>query len=179
LRPRDNRASSVMSMLLLAVFPLAMIFGAVWDLATMTIPNVLTVALAVMFFVFVPFAGLGWEEIALHVGAGVAVLLVSMTLFAFGFIGGGDAKFAAAIALWLGLYLLPVYLVVASLLGGGLTLLLLWFRSMPLPLFMMRREWIARLHDRQAGIPYGVALGAAGLLMFQHSVWFEVAARAA
>ena len=45
----------VMSMLLLAVFPLAMIFGALWDLTTMTIPNVLTVALAAMFAVLVPF----------------------------------------------------------------------------------------------------------------------------
>ena len=66
-----------------------------------------------------------------------------------------------------------------SLLGGGLTLLLLWFRTLPLPLFMVKREWIARLHDKETGIPYGVALGAAGLLMFQHSVWFEAAALAA
>ena len=168
-----------MNMLLLAVFPLAMIFGALWDLATMTIPNVLTVALAAMFFVLAPFAGLGWEAIALHAGAGFLMLLVGMALFGFGWIGGGDAKFVAAIALWLGLYELPAYLLVASILGGVLTLLLLWFRRWPLPHFLMKRGWIARLHDGKAGIPYGVALGAAGLLMFQHSVWFEAAARAA
>ncbi|MEQ8299354.1 MAG: prepilin peptidase [Parvibaculaceae bacterium] len=168
-----------MNMLLLAVFPLAMIFGAVWDLATMTIPNVLTIALAAMFFVLVPFAGLGWEAVALHVGAGLLMLLVGMALFGFGWIGGGDAKFVAAIALWLGWYDLPAYLIVASVLGGALTLLLLWFRTLPLPLFMMKREWIARLHEKKGGIPYGVALGAAGLFMFQHSVWFEAAAQAA
>lgn len=168
-----------MNMLLLAVFPLAMIFGAMWDLATMTIPNVLTVALAAMFFVLAPFAGLEWQVVALHTGAGVLVLLVAMAFFAFGWIGGGDAKFVAAIALWLGFYELPAYLIVASILGGALTLSLLWFRTLPLPLFMVKREWIARLHDRESGIPYGVALGVAGLLMFQHSIWFEAAAQAA
>ncbi len=145
-----------MNMLLLAVFPLAMIFGAVWDLATMTIPNVLTVALAAMFFVLVPFAGLGWEAVALHAGAGLLMLIVGMALFGFGWIGGGDAKFVAAIALWLGWSDLPAYLIVASVLGGALTLLLLWFRTLPLPLFMLKREWIARLHERRGGIPYGV-----------------------
>ena len=93
--------------------------------------------------------------------------------------GGGDAKFVAAIALWLGFYELPAYLIVASILGGALTLSLLWFRTLPLPLFMVKREWIARLHDRESGIPYGVALGVAGLLMFQHSIWFDAAAQAA
>lgn len=168
-----------MSTLFLAIFPLAMIFGAVWDLATMTIPNLLTIALAAMFFVLVPFAGLEWQTVALHAGAGALMLLVGMAMFAFGWIGGGDAKFVAAIALWIGWYDLLPYLLVASLLGGGLTLLLLWFRTLPLPLFMVKREWIARLHDKETGIPYGVALGAAGLLMFQHSVWFEAAALAA
>jgi len=71
------------------------------------------------------------------------------------------------------------YLLVASILGGVLTLLLLWFRSMPLPPVLFARAWIARLHDRRAGIPYGVALGLGGLWMFQHSVWLEAAIRAA
>lgn len=175
---RKNRASFVTNMLLLAVFPLAMIFGALWDLTTMTIPNLLTVALAAMFAVLVPFTGLPLPEIALHVAAGAAMLIVGMGLFAFGWIGGGDAKFVAATALWIGWYDLLGYLLIASIIGGALTLLLLWFRTMPLPLFM-QREWVLRLHDRNAGIPYGVALAAAGLLMFPETIWLKVAAHAA
>lgn len=174
----DSRAYSVTNMLFLVVFPLAMIFGALWDLTTMTIPNLLTVALAVMFAVLVPFAGLSLPEIALHAAAGAGMLLVGMVLFAFGWIGGGDAKFVAATALWIGLYDLLAYLLVASLFGGALTLALLWFRTMPLPPFM-RREWILRLHDRKTGIPYGVALAAAGLLMFPETVWIKAAVQAA
>lgn len=168
-----------MSMLLLAVFPLAMIFGALWDLTTMTIPNVLTAALAVAFFPLALLAGFGWQEVGLHVGAGVLMLLVGMALFALGWIGGGDAKFVASIALWIGWSDLLIYLLVASMLGGALTLLILLFRSFPLPAFMVRREWVARLHDHKGGIPYGVALGIGGLFIFQHGIWLKAAAQAA
>ena len=65
------------------------------------------------------------------------------------------------------------------MLGGVLTLLILLFRSFPLPAFMARREWIARLHDHKGGIPYGVALGIGGLFIFQHSIWLKAAAQAA
>lgn len=175
----DEWASFVMNVLLLAVFPLAMIFGALWDLTTMTIPNVLTAALAAAFFPLALLAGFGWQEVGLHVGAGMLMLLVGMALFAFGWIGGGDAKFVASIALWIGWTDLLIYLLVASVLGGALTLLILFFRSLPLPAFMARREWIARLHDHKGGIPYGVALGIGGLLMFQHSIWLDAAIQAA
>ncbi|PKQ08536.1 MAG: peptidase [Alphaproteobacteria bacterium HGW-Alphaproteobacteria-12] len=168
-----------MSMLLLAVFPLAMIFGAVWDLTTMTIPNVLTIALAAMFAVLVPFVGLSLQEIGLHVAAGALMLFAGMVFFAFGWIGGGDAKFVAATALWIGMSDLLVYLLWASIFGGALTLLILFFRAVPLPLFMQGREWVARLHDRKAGIPYGVALALGGLMIFPQTVWFATAAHAA
>lgn len=177
--PSCNRASFAMSYLVLAIFPLAMIFGAIWDMATMTIPNLLTAGLAAAFFLAAFLMGFGWQDIALHVAAGALLLLAGMAMFSFGWIGGGDAKFVAAIALWIGWSDLFAYLVVASVLGGVLTLLLLWFRTMPLPPSLFRREWIARLHEPKAGIPYGVALGVAGLLMFQHSVWIGAAAQAA
>src|SRR5262249_52418386 len=51
--------------------------------------------------------------------AGCVVLVAAFSLFARGVIGGGDAKLAAATALWLGFdHLLP-YLLYASLIGGG------------------------------------------------------------
>ena len=47
--------------------------------------------------------------IGMHVGA-AAVLVVSFVFFARGWIGGGDAKLAAATALWLGFDQLLNYL---------------------------------------------------------------------
>ena len=61
------------------------------------------------------------------------MLVVAFVFFARGWIGGGDAKLAAATALWLGFDHLLAYLLYASLFGGLLTLVLLQVRTMPLP----------------------------------------------
>ena len=85
-------------MLLLAVFPVAMIFGAIWDLTTMTIPNRLTIALVAAFVLLAPLAGLSLQQIGMHVAAGAAMLLVGMALFGLGWIGGGDANGFASLS---------------------------------------------------------------------------------
>ena len=81
-----------------------------------------------------------------HAGAGAIVLVVTFVMFSFGWIGGGDAKLAAATALWLGFAHLFDYLVYASVLGGALTLALIQFRTLPLPQLLAGRDWIERLH---------------------------------
>jgi prepilin peptidase CpaA len=67
--------------------------------------------------------------------------------------------------------LLP-YLVYAALLGGGLTLLILAIRRYPLPTLLARFRWIDRLHDNKSGVPYGIALAIAGLLVYSESTVF-------
>ena len=63
----------------------------------------------------------------------LTVLVIAFGCFAMGWVGGGDAKVAAAAALWFGFGHLLNYLLYASLFGGALTLLLLQFRQWPLP----------------------------------------------
>ena len=87
---------------LLLIFPALMAYAAASDLLTMTIPNRLSLALVAGFAAFAILAGLSMQAVLLHLGAGAAVLAASFALFAFGWIGGGDAKLAAATALWLG-----------------------------------------------------------------------------
>ena len=65
-----------------------------------------------------------------------------------------------AAALWLGLHDLVVYTLIATILGGFLTLMLLGMRQLPLPAGLARQDWILKLHDSRSGIPYGVALAA-------------------
>ena len=86
-------------------------------------------------------------------------------------VGGGDAKLAAAAALWLGFdHLLP-YLLLASLLGGALSVGLIWFRMTPLPQWLARQAWVERLHGKDGGIPYGIALAAAALAVYPDTAW--------
>ena len=73
--------------------------------------------------VLAPLAGLGLGDMAYHVGAGLLVLAIGVLLFIPGWIGGGDAKLAAAVALWLGFENLFSYLFCVALAGGSLALL--------------------------------------------------------
>lgn len=166
---------SFFTILPIAIFSAAMIFAGVRDLTTMTIPNWLTLALTAAFFVFAPLTAMPLAEIGLHVAVGFGVLLVGMAFFAKGWIGGGDAKLMAATALWVGWTQALPYFVIASMLGGALTLLILGFRNLPLPAVLVRQQWLSRLHDRGEGIPYGLALAVAALLIFPETDFFRLA----
>jgi prepilin peptidase CpaA len=157
----------------LMVFPALMAFAASSDFVTMTISNKVSLALVAGFLVLAPLTGISLAEFGLHAGAGALVLTVAFTFFAFGWIGGGDAKLAAATALWLGFDHLLTYLIYASLLGGALTLLLIKARLTPLPALLQGRGWAERLHARDGGIPYGIALAIAALLVYPDTVWMK------
>jgi prepilin peptidase CpaA len=109
--------------------------------------------------------------IGMHLAAGALVLVVSFGFFTQGWIGGGDAKLAAATALWFGFAHLLDYLIYASLFGGALTLLIIQFRKLPLPGVLARQVWIQRLHETEGGIPYGIALAAAALAIYPKTGW--------
>ncbi|MGL4289044.1 MAG: peptidase, partial [Phreatobacter sp.] len=83
-------------------------------------------------------------------------------------------KLATATALWLGWSQLMEYAVLSSMLGGTLTIGLLLLRGAPLhPSFLIREGWYAKITDEKTGIPYGIALAAAGLLLYPTSVWMS------
>ncbi len=155
-----------------AIFlPACLAMAALSDLLTMTIPNRLTLALAVAFPVAALAIGLPPAAAAWHVAAGAVVLAGGFGMFAAGWIGGGDAKLAAAAALWIGMETLMPWLLVTALFGGALTIGLLLVRQLPLPMALARHDWAMRLHAPQTGIPYGIALAAGGLWVFHLTPW--------
>jgi len=158
----------------LLVFPALMAFAASSDLLTMTISNRLSLALAAAFFIVAVTTGMPLAVVGMHLAAAAVVLVVSFGFFTQGWIGGGDAKLAAATALWFGFdHLLP-YLLYASVFGGALTLLILQFRKLPLPAVLARQVWIQRLHEAEGGIPYGIALAASALAIYP-TTWMQSA----
>ena len=160
-----------MKLLLVYVFPFAMAMAAFLDLLTMKLPNRFVIAFAALFFPASLAVGMPLEQIGMHVAAGAAMLAVAFLLFIPGWIGGGDAKFFAAASLWLGWGTLLEYALFAGILGGFLTLAIIGARSIPLPVFLVRQEWAYRLHHPETGIPYGIAMAFAGLLVFSSSPW--------
>ena len=65
-----------------------------------------SLALAAGFLALALLSGMPFLDILSHIGAGATVLVIAFGCFAMGWIGGGDAKLAAATALWIGLMLL-------------------------------------------------------------------------
>ena len=155
----------------LTLFPATMAFAASSDLLTMTIANRVSLVLVGGFVLLAVMIGMSPIDMAWHFAAGGAVLVLTFAMFACGWVGGGDAKLAAATALWLGFAHLLDYLIYASILGGALTLALIQFRMWPLPGALARRAWIERLHRRGGGVPYGIALAAAALTVYPHTGW--------
>jgi prepilin peptidase CpaA len=157
----------------LLLFPALMAFAAVSDLFTMTISNRVSLALVAGFLVLAPFSGIAPYDMLSHAAAGAMVLAVTFACFAMGWVGGGDAKMAASVALWFGFGHLLNYLVYASLFGGALTLVLLQFRQWPLPYSLAGQSWLLRLHAKESGIPYGIALAVGALMIYPETEWIK------
>jgi prepilin peptidase CpaA len=157
------------------IFPAGMAFAASMDLLTMTIPNRLCLALALGFFLFALVSSAPLHLVLWNVSCGVAVLVVMFTLFSLGWIGGGDAKFAAATALWIGWGSMLDYSLSAAIYGGVLTVILILARRAPLPERLAKLAWLARLHHPKTGVPYGIALAAAGMMIFPQTALIHAA----
>ena len=140
-----------LALILEFAFAAAMLACAVLDIASRRLPNWLNLAIAVAFLPWAWAQDLGWVTVAINLAVGLVVLGVGFGLFSAGVIGGGDAKLAAAVALWIGLSLdLLRFFLVMSLAGGVLAAIAL--------------AWQAKTHRKlERALPYGVAIAAAGL----------------
>ena len=168
-----DRTTLIIDAARLLIFPSVMAFAASSDLFTMTISNRISLILMAGFGLLALGTGMPASEILQHAGAGGLVLAVTFVFFLRGWVGGGDAKLAAATALWLGWAHLFDYVLYASLLGGVLTLALLEFRKFSLPSPLIGKEWAERLHQPNGGVPYGIALAIAALVVYPSTIWMQ------
>ena len=136
---------------LVILLALALIAAAVGDLRTRTIPNWLTLAIALSAIPFWWAADLSlWPDVAWRIGIAFLVFAIFAGAFALGMMGGGDVKLAAALALWFPPAATLKFLVLMSIAGGVLTLaLLVWHK--------------AKRREGRPEIPYGVAIAFGGL----------------
>ncbi|CAN1722648.1 prepilin peptidase CpaA [Hyphomicrobium sp. 1Nfss2.1] len=147
------------------LFPLIMIFAAVLDVLTMRIANWVSLALIGAFVGAALIAGMPMQVMLLHFGVGLAVVLATMVLFQLRLFGGGDAKLLAAASVWVGYQQLFPFLIWVTVFGGALAVVMLAYRSVPAGAFPLP-DWALRLHKREEGIPYGVAISAGALVVY-------------
>lgn len=130
------------------------------DVRRYTISNWIPGALCAVWLVYAPFSGLGWAGAGLSLAAGLGVLVFTMALWMPGWLGGGDAKLLAALALWFGWPSVLTFLLLAVLSGGVLALGLLVLRRLA-PALPVRPGWVASGPLAEgAPVPYGVAIAA-------------------
>jgi prepilin peptidase CpaA len=103
---------------------------------------------------------------------GGCALAAGIGMFAFRWIGGGDAKLMAAAALWLGAPGLAPLLIWTTLAGGVLTVMLITVRRHG-AIFVgdagpQADHWVGRLMDRNGDVPYGVAICVGALAAFPY-----------
>jgi len=163
---------------ILVIFPLCLAVSAFSDMLTMTIPNRVSLLLLISFPVIAFSAGLAWNDIFMHFAAGLTVFAVVFALFALNAMGGGDAKLLATSAIWFGFNpSLMEYLIYVGLLGGFLTISILELRAhansilgmglpIPTPLLLAKK------------VPYGIAIGFAGILAFPSSPLMQLVLQA-
>lgn len=93
-------------------------------------------------------------------GCATAVFLAGAVLFSRGLMGGGDVKLLAAATLWAGPASTPALLIATAVLGGLLTLALLF--SKPLRAAF---SWARGAAATSVPVPYGVAIAAAAVIV--------------
>lgn len=162
----------MLELALITIFPFLVIYGAASDLFSMTIPNQITLALMVGFMLVAYGMNMDWVTIGWHWVMFAIVLAVTFTLFAMGVIGGGDAKLAAGIALWMGWEHSLLYFVVAAFFGGILTIMIVKMRNVPMPDWVLRQEWANKIYTAER-IPYGISMGAAALMIYAQTIWMQ------
>lgn len=155
---------------LMVVFPAAVIFAALRDATTFTIPNWLCASAALLFFPVALASGLPLQGYLMALGLFVAALAAGMAMFAFGWIGGGDAKLFAACGLWLGGAAIFPFLAWTAIAGGGLAVCLLFGRKLAATsLPAAPTAWLRRLLTPGENVPYGVAIAIGALMAFPES----------
>jgi prepilin peptidase CpaA len=164
----------MLDMLALGAFSVLLLIAACSDVASMTIPNWVSAALAAAFPLVALITGMPLATIGLHLLCGVAILAIGFLLFQLNIFGGGDAKLIAAAAVWTGFAAFGSFILWTALAGGvlALTLLIARWRIKPAD---TRPAFVNRLLKVRSGVPYGVAIMTGGLMVL-HALPFEASA---
>lgn len=113
---------------------------ALYDFAYFRIPNLLVAILLVLFFFWAPLT-MDWSSIGINIIVFFVMLGLGFAAFAFKWIGGGDAKYLAVGALWVGLSAVADYILYVAIAGGLISVG-----------YLIAKNGVASLSDRLWGL---------------------------
>jgi prepilin peptidase CpaA len=141
----------ILSYVLGGALVLILLSAGIEDARTREIANWKNAAIALMAPAWWWVQSYGWSDVAWQIGIAVGVFALFVGAFHFGWMGGGDVKMIGALALWLPGPALLFMLLVMSIIGGVLTLI------------MMFDHW-RRKAPGAVETPYGVAIAMASMV---------------
>ena len=131
------------------------------DAADLRIPNRLVLVMALAALPVGWLLGIGLPMFAAVI-TGAATLAVTWAMFEMGWLGGGDAKLAAATALWLGPPGMAIFVIATALFGAILAVALLCVSRWELARGAFGARWEARLTAEAISVPYALAMAPGG-----------------
>jgi prepilin peptidase CpaA len=156
-------ASSLQTELPAAAAAAALVWAALSDIRHYIIPNRTVAIVGAAYILYA--CSMPWSFAIGGVLAGLIVFAVSVTLFARGWMGGGDAKLMTVAALWAGVPYLSAFALVTSLTGAVLGALMLTPVRRILPAPSTEALSLAR-----QPMPFGVPIALGGLAVLAHSL---------
>lgn len=148
---------AILPLLLLALLAALLLAAGIEDAHRRQIANGTNAAIALLAPLWWWANGLSpWPEMAAQLLVAAIIFALFVGAFAAGWMGGGDVKMIGALALWLSPAALLQMLMTMSLIGGGLTVLMIAERRL--------RPATGPDEPRPVEVPYGIAIAAAGLL---------------
>lgn len=139
----------------------ALLWLAVVDIRSRRLPTRVVLAIGALFFVDAATLRLTIDQVIVHLGLALGVFLVCAALFGAKMLGGGDAKLASVIFLWVGLSLALPALTLISVIGTVVSLISLATRNMNSDQ-RSRPLRVLAMFSGARGVPYGVALAFGG-----------------
>jgi prepilin peptidase CpaA len=163
--------------LILIAAAMALLFAAAHDVAVRTVPNFVSLIVAVAGLVL---SILGGQLVQVLFGGGL-VFAGTWYLWRRGWLGGGDIKLLTACVLLVPPTSLPALLISTALAGGALALVYLGLARVvpgcanPRPIGLSRRVWrVERRRIRRGlSLPYSCAIAAGVLLTLGSSMLFR------
>lgn len=134
---------------------------AVVDIRTRCLPTRAVLLTAALFFIDAAVIRMPLTLVAAHLALAAGVFLVCAALFFAKMLGGGDAKLAATVFLWVGFRLSIETLTLVSAIGTVVAVVSLVTRRMKAEERSGLLRWLAMFSGAR-GVPYGVALALGG-----------------
>jgi prepilin peptidase CpaA len=155
----------LLRLLCLAIAAAALLAAAVHDFRSYQIPNRFAAVIALCFLA-TSFGGSVREAVS-GLALGTGVLAAGIVLFARRWLGGGDVKLLAAVALWVPGPLFAAFAMVTSFAGAALALVMMTplHRHFPAPPAAAFSGGAATAGRLRQPMPFGIAIAIGGLFI--------------